>query len=700
MKLGIAKQQTLVGVHDPIILNGSEEWRRYIGDVRPYLRFIGTQQKSIAFIRIVPTGIICCYATRIGRGFNDCNATFLYIPSSAKIDTGQLAHLYESFLVICRGNELDTLKLRELADTEYESLDAVEYKPSERGATKMAVFKKSQGDLGRFLSLAGFQRFNSEYKGVIIVESDEPTVNTVDITMNPLDEPITILAPSPETIQAKWGDSMVELYVDGQPFKDSMTVLKGEQLKIEARHHGCNPVVFHTRATSDGETLSIAEASKFMADISPKDFTIINEAGKPISNAEISVNGWLLNNIQSIPALEKAILCVSAHGYETKTEDIDLLSTMKSPIRLEPAFLKREGFIELKDGKKAQITLKIRESLLPDSKTYEPELYGYRRGGNSRGVDYTHEKHTGGDNGGTGRLIRNFWIFGIALSSLGLVLGIGLTVLYMYLFGDANIGMDRQPTSAALEYVNGNKIFIRGQMEEIPELQGLFDAMNRFDSAAICRPEFEGLADARINPPGSQRLLSILEAIRRNPNPKPRMGAGYTEDNTIDVKMYIDYLNDLQNRQRPERQVDEEETQTEDNIEEQVPVNNRNSETQDSNSSEQKENAKMQYLKTQGTWNESNMSGYGLFATLYRPLNRGNINDFLKGINNIVPNPNQRSSELNELVDALQPHRNKQLNRRDNGYCTNGQLSLSSEEYLNWLLVPDEDSTPSGNDDI
>lgn len=537
MKLGIAKQQTLVGVHDPIILNGSEEWRRYIGDVRPYLRFIGTQQKSIAFIRIVPTGIICCYATRIGRGFNDYNATFLYIPSSAKIDTGQLAHLYESFLVICRGNELDTLKLRELADTEYESLDAVEYKPSERGATKMAVFKKSQGDLGRFLSLAGFQRFNSEYKGVIIVESDEPTVNTVDITNKSLDEPITIKPPTVESIKSKWGIEPVQLFVDGKPFTESMTVLKGEKLKVEARHTGCSTVTFKATATTDGATLSLDDAQKFMTDISLKDFKVIDEDGEPVDNFKITANSndVLGETPTGVQAAEKCPISVEAKGYEGSKTDINPLKPRPWSLSIKKEYKECKGEIELRDGSKGDITLKIPEISIPNLEMYPSELYGYKKTTNNGKQVYAPSKNK------SARSKLSVYIRAIVFFFLGLALGIGLTILYMYLFPEEKVTANRQ-TSSALDYVNENTYFIRGQMEEIPELRGLFDAMNRFDSAAICKPEIERLADASINPPGSQRLLSIMEAIKQNPNPKPKEGAGFTERNYIEVSRYIAYL--------------------------------------------------------------------------------------------------------------------------------------------------------------
>lgn len=537
IRLGIAIQQTYEGVQEPEFFNKSDDWSKYVGEVRPYLQFIDIQQKSMLVLRVVRTGILFCSITRMGRGYTDNCAVFLYIPSAAKIGAEGLERIIEKFAEICKADRLDDQSILELTETEYESRDTLEYIPTEQSASKMAVFDTSRGNFGKYLSLAGYQRFNSEYKGVIIAESDESTVNTVDITNKSLDEPITIKPPTVESIKSKWGIEPVQLFVDGKPFTESMTVLKGEKLKVEARHTGCSTVTFKATATTDGATLSLDDAQKFMTDISLKDFKVIDEDGEPVDNFKITANSndVLGETPTGVQAAEKCPISVEAKGYEGSKTDINPLNPRPWSLSIKKKYKECKGEIELRDGSKGDITLKIPEISIPNLEMYPSELYGYKKTPNNGKQVYAPSKNK------SARSKLSVYIRAIVFFFLGLALGIGLTILYMYLFPEEKVTANRQ-TSAALDYVNENTYFIRGQMEEIPELRGLFDAMNRFDSAAICKPEIERLADASINPPGSQRLLSIMEAIKQNPNPKPKEGAGFTERNYIEVSRYIAYL--------------------------------------------------------------------------------------------------------------------------------------------------------------
>lgn len=537
IRLGIAIQQTYQGVQEPEFFNKSDDWSKYVGEVRPYLQFIDIQQKSMLVLRVVRTGILFCSITRMGRGYTDNCAVFLYIPSAAKIGAEGLERIIEKFAEICKADRLDDQSILELTETEYESRDTLEYIPTEQSASKMAVFDTSRGNFGKYLSLAGYQRFNSEYKGVIIAESDESTVNTVDITNKSLDEPITIKPPTVESIKSKWGIEPVQLFVDGKPFTESMTVLKGEKLKVEARHTGCSPVTFKATATTDGATLSLDDAQKFMTDISLKDFKVIDEDGEPVDNFKITANSndVLGETPTGVQAAEKCPISVEAKGYEGSKTDINPLKPRPWSLSIKKEYKECKGEIELRDGSKGDITLKIPEISIPNLEMYPSELYGYKKTTNNGKQVYAPSKNK------SARSKLSVYIRAIVFFFLGLALGIGLTILYMYLFPEEKVTANRQ-TSSALDYVNENTYFIRGQMEEIPELRGLFDAMNRFDSAAICKPEIERLADASINPPGSQRLLSIMEAIKQNPNPKPKEGAGFTERNYIEVSRYIAYL--------------------------------------------------------------------------------------------------------------------------------------------------------------
>lgn len=659
MRLGAAIQQTYRGVQKPEYFNVSDDWKSSVGDVRPVFDFIPQSQETTAFVRVISSGLLCCCVTRSVGRMGDNDAVFLYVPAAAEIGAAELSRIYQSFEAICRADRLDIDSLRRMTEVEYREKKSMEYTPSKREATRMAVFDNSCGDLGKFLSLIGYQQFNSEYKGVIIADGQEESINTEDISSKQLERPITIMPPTQEEMERKWNVGGVTLYVNDRPFTAPMEVLSGSTLEVEARRQHCNPVKFTVRPIIDGQSISVNSAQPFTREISSRNFTVLDENGSPIKGAEISINSRLLSNFRvSVNAADKARLCVRAGGYETQELEFLPLDITEETIYLKRKVLEYKGIIELRGGVRADIILK--GTNLPDA-TIAPELYGYRMRRTISGVEYTPDIAAGIDNTKKKAPVLLF----VVLSLLLFGAGVGLTLLYQHIFPAAGDGPSEPQITSALDYVNQN-VFVRNQMEQIPELQGLFDAMVEYDSAAICKPELISMQA------GSERLRRIIEAIQKNPYPKTINPNTAVNGDTINADRYVDFLKAPHNRgTRP--------STTEMIVAE--PVNT-SAPVEGDEDVQPSTNNKIRYLNENEEWSESEMRHIGLWVKIYNALNSGNIHDFLTNLDTIVPE-NQRSPNLRNLVSRLQPYKNR--NYHASRYSTTGTLLPYSDEYMNWL---------------
>lgn len=664
MRLGAAIQQTYRGVQKPEYFNVSDDWKSSVGDVRPVFDFIPQSQETTAFVRVIRFGLLCCCVTRSVGRLGDNDAVFLYIPASAEIGPAELSRIYQSFEAICSGGRLDIDGLRSLTEVEYGERKTMEYTPSKREAARMAVFDNSSGDLGKFLSLIGYQQFNSEYKGVIIADGQGKYVNCEDISSKQLERPITIMPPTPEEIQKKWKISGVTLYVNDKPFTAPMKVLSGSKLDVEARRQYCNPVKFTVLPIIDGQSISINGAQQFACEISSRNFRVLDENGNPIKGADISVNSWRLGNEPiSVNAADEARLCVRADGYETQERPFMPLEITVETIYLVRKVQEYKGTIELRGGARADIILKGRN--LPEA-TIAPELYGYKVRRTLNGVEYISD-YDAGINKPKKKTPKYVYTLIVTVLSLLLIgAGVGLTLLYQHFFPTELASSSEPRITSALNYVNHN-IFIRSEMEQIPELRGLFDAMVEYNSAVICKPELISMqAD-------SERLRNIINAIQNNPYPKTINPNTAIRGDTINVDRYVAFLNSRDN------------IGTRPNIDERGGVAATNDVKQTA------ENPKIQYLFENEVWKNSEMTPIGL-EEIYDTLNTGKIKDFLTKLDVIVPEE-QRSERLRILVAALQPYKDTNLVDKKYSSDEDGELHPYDQRYLDWLERKVNDGT-------
>lgn len=647
MRLGAAIQQTYKGVQKPDYFNGSDDWKSSVGDVRPVFDFIPQSQETTTFVRVIRSGILCCCVTRSVGRMGDNDAVFLYVPVAAEIGAAELSRIYQSFEAICRADRLDIDSLRRLTEVEYGDRRSMDYTPSNREATLMAVFDRNRDDLGTFLSLIGYQQFNNEYKGVIIAEGRGQYINTEDISSKDLARPITIMPPTQDEMERKWKIGGVTLYVNDKPFTAPMRVLSGSTLDVEARRQYCNPVKFTVLPIIDGQSISINGAQQFVCEISSRNFRVLDENGNPIKGADISVNSRLLGNGPiSVNAADEARLCVRADGYETQERPFMPLEITVETIYLVRKVQEYKGTIELRGGARADIILK--GTNLPDA-TIAPELYGYKMRRTSSGVVYTPDDAAGRDNTRKQNSGHMSSLLMIVLSLILIGGGVGLTLLYQHIFSATGEDPSELQIASALDYLNRD-VFVRTEMEQIPELCGLFDAMVQYN-AAICKPELLTLQDS------SERLSRIIRAIQSAPdfiNPA-------IDGDTIDVNWYVDFLNERHNRgNRPG-------TSAEPAVGSALLAG-------------VAPDPKIQYLNEKDVWKESEMTPMGL-KEIYDALNTGKIKDFLTKLNAIVPE-NERSDNLKSLVRDLQPY--KDTNLVDKKYSGQGELRPNNN-YMGWL---------------
>lgn len=664
MKIGIALKTTYTGDREPEFINGSIEWDGYVDDVRSFFAYITNEQNTLTFIQILESGVLYCYVRRKSGRDNDNRAYFLYVPASADISPKKLVEIVNCFVDCSARRDKDGL--RSLTEVEYGERKSLVYTSSNRDAAKMAVFDKNKRDLGEFLSLVGYQQFNSEYKGVIIADGQEESINTEDISGKQLERPITIKPPTQEEMERKWKIGGVTLYVNDKPFTAPMKVLSGTPLDVEARRQPCNPVKFTVQPIIDGKSISINGAQPFTRDISSRNFKVLDENCITIQSVDIRVNSRPLGNRPiSVNAADEASLCVRADGYEEpKDQPFMPLDITVETIYLERKVQEYKGTIALPGGARADIILKGRN--MPEA-NIAPELYGYKVRQTLNGVEYIPDYDAGIDKPKKKMPKYVYTLIVTVLSLLLIGVGVGLTLLYQHLFPTDVESSSEPRITSALDYVN-HSVFIRSEMEQIPELRGLFDAMVEYNSAVICKPELISMQA------GSERLRNIINAIQNNPYPKTINPNTAIRGDTINIDRYVAFLNSRDN------------IGTRPNIDERGGVAATNDVEQNA------ENSKIRYLYENKVWKESDMTPIGL-KEIYDTLNTGRIKDFLTELNAIVPE-GQRSQDLRTLVADLQQY--KDTNLVDKKYSNDGELHPYDRRYLNWLKSKVNGGTSGG----
>lgn len=563
-KIGIAIKSTLLGASEPFKYNPGS-WDTKVVDIRDVLRHVPSlrddPERTIVFFSFAEHGcyitVAHCYPNREG----DNIAGWIYLPCELRISGHEIVELIGKVRNVIFMPELPDMRyMEEHFGKEHPLLETyAPYQPSpkngqfaKRGLT--ATTTRAQ------IFDALHQDYYGKYQAVFLEEERGEVEDAQDITNLPLRKMVAVTPPDLRGLGAH--DVKVYFEQNGDQFDRIMLAPIGATIRLVAKRPGFEPYRWQVKVGDEGTRIEIPHIT-WQKEIKPTDFIVQDPTGRRISNGySIVLNGQKLVNVLYFQEseLERVNVKVVYDGKEYPAGDLDLRHTPQT-ISLAAISGKGQGMewkIRLADGTDSKIFISG-----TSLHAYDSPLRGYEAvGGRMR--------YKGS----------NVWLqrcigFIAAIVLGGIVVGI---LAICGVFSDKKDQPEQTPTEnttdaqgagaenagnnafgiqdekrseeevakaieeekAALDYLNNNAKWKRDQMEGMPRLAGLYDAINSFDIETIKKKYGERLkASPRFN--GLVGALETALATGWNPR-KDDPTKTYSPDGTITVESYINWV--------------------------------------------------------------------------------------------------------------------------------------------------------------
>ena len=557
-KLGIAIKSTLMGSGEPFAYNRGP-WESKVVDVRDALRHVPSLAsdpgRAITFFSFSESGcyitVARCYPNREG----DNIAGWIFVPAEIRISGEELLGNIRKIKDLIFRTELPgQAELQQLFSQTYPlKTCSIPYKASlkngkfaKREITPTVSEEKILSNL--------HQPYYAEFQAVFIEERPNEVVGVTDLSHQPLTNLVPILPPDPAILRSQG----IEVFFlkTGETFANSMLVPVGSTIKIGVKRRGFETQSFVMKVDSEGTKCEIPEIN-WQRKISKSDFIVKDSSGRQLNSGyTIYINNQPLIQDRYLTEFEIETARVRVEYQNQSTAVTGNLKSLPMTVYIDGPVGKSsrgaEWRVVLANGSKGKVAVEGNGVA-----GYESPLKGYDIDG-----EYLVYK----DNAWTQRII------GFAA---GIILG-GIVVGILALCGAFGSSDDKngnqvpagtettvdipaaetgqqqlnddvqkaleEKEKAALTYLEENQNWKKGEMEQIDNLQGLFDDLNTFNLEQLSNKWMEILK-------GSPRFLKIIEAykISQEKGGKPQTKTpdftyNKAGDETINIDNYIKWI--------------------------------------------------------------------------------------------------------------------------------------------------------------
>ena len=549
-KLGFAIKIANEGVRSIIECNKGE-WSNKVVDIREYLKFFSGLQgtsNAVMFMSFDKSGCFLTLLRSIPGRLGDFLSAWIYIPNSIKIETEYIESTIKFVKGLLSESNLSD-KRQEIEDFFAKGYPKKEIIVTNQPCGNRYAFRYVGGDytLSEILD-GGYQKYYSEYKAIFLLDkngdvciADGMKGILVDLTDRPIKKICVVKAPSQTDL-----DSLgrgVSIVYNNKLFVNSLFE-KGTKLQLFLNRDGFEPIplpLIEIENELQTIPLDLSYRDKWKKKISCNTFRVVDLEGNDIEEVvTIKVNGK-----ETVLLPEKECLNVKvdvkADGYEECSQYCNLSDKREIKIYLRRAKQSHRYFIKMSNGKVAEMTLSA------DKLPRKTPLKWYY-------VDKVNKRSE--------PMMEPFPLIAILISLLvtGAIIGFVACWLWFNVISKDNttetstetaveavVKDEKKPTTPAeqspgREYLENNAVWKKSEMEAIPDLKGLFDALNTYNKEKInelCEgKEFGGRMDT---------IISTLTKIEGNlPN------TSYCRDEKINFENYIKKLKELIKSNHPE----------------------------------------------------------------------------------------------------------------------------------------------------
>ena len=575
-KLGFAIKFASQGAGNAIECNKGQ-WTNKVVDIREYLKLFNGLQGTDNIVTFMSFDEGGCFLTQLraisGRG-GDFLSGWIYIPNTIEASGEDVMKTYNYVRnILSKSNLNDYI-------SDIESFFSKEYPKKEYAASYVPSSGEEFGvrfidiyySMKEILDTDRYQPYYSKYKAIFLLDKDgevkiskEKVARFKDFTKLKIDKICIFKAPSPEEVRLLGRGTKI-VFQNDQEFKSPVLTKKGDKVQLYAIRDGFERVALPlVMIQEDGQVMSIdPQTVKWRKRIKPSMFVVTNRKHEPIEKGvRISINGTDVTYQEALIAEEdcrQALVKVSASDYETYEQKQNLLNG-NCEIVLNRKVKSFQATVELANGKLAEMT--IESKYLPS--THKSPLKGY---------DYDQDYH------GKSILKMKSW-FVWQQRLWGFLGGLGvLALIVLSLMIDTWIDngypmpwdeKKEQPTEAtttgetdeqgsqvtendsasatkpytledALKYLDEKEVWIKSEMEQYPDLQGLFEDMNTFNLSRLLNEWQSKLSS-------SKRFKKVCESAKKTYTKGwiPKQGShnptwNQPNDERINLENYINWL--------------------------------------------------------------------------------------------------------------------------------------------------------------
>ena len=509
-KLGFAIKIANEGVRSIIECNKGE-WYNKVVDIREYLKFFSGLQgtsNAVMFMSFDKSGCFLTLLRSIPGRLGDFLSAWIYIPNSIKIETEYIESTIKFVKGLLSESNLSD-KRQEIEDFFAKGYPKKEIIVTNQPCGNRYAFRYVGGDytLSEILD-GGYQKYYSEYKAIFLLDkngdvciADGMKGILVDLTDRPIKKICVVKAPSQTDL-----DSLgrgVSIVYNNKLFVNSLFE-KGTKLQLFLNRDGFEPIplpLIEIENELQTIPLDLSYRDKWKKKISCNTFRVVDLEGNDIEEVvTIKVNGK-----ETVLLPEKECLNVKvdvkADGYEECSQYCNLSDKREIKIYLRRAKQSHRYFIKMSNGKVAEMTLSA------DKLPRKTPLKWYY-------VDKVNKRSE--------PMMEPFPLIAILISLLvtGAIIGFVACWLWFNVISKDNttetstetaveavVKDEKKPTTPAeqspgREYLENNAVWKKSEMEAIPDLKGLFDALNTYNKEKInelCEgKEFGGRMDTII----------------------------------------------------------------------------------------------------------------------------------------------------------------------------------------------------------
>jgi len=556
-------------------INPEEDVRTGVTDVRSYLEKIDYDpaEKNVFYLlKSSSTGTFVTILRTIPNVPGDHLAAWIFIPAWLDIPAADVVEIvkYTTRKVVSKGINADDLaELRGVFAKEYQPLDdSPAMIPCQSNGDEFAVrfYGENAGTSFNDLLASRYQLAYTPFDAVILIDDSLGiTTQAPDLTHEPLEEMVVVCPPEVNP------DGFVPM-IFGEPFTRTFYAPKGTTVDIVWTKNGFDNIVepFRVDASGDSPGPVVTDLSKKA--ISPASFEVTALSSRQSLDGEcsITVNGCEIKNTRyfTLPELASAMVTVACDGFYTYSARIDLASSTRALIQLRERHKVYNFEIS---AKSSDIAGMISFQINSKNPLTESPIDGYViadeiQEGTTRTNHLIYHPDLGrkpliekaiyagvafvaglllgwlafGGSGGSADSEQAVAADSVAVSEPAAVEGSSPVGPVAPAETHAEVVAPARTLDDAVHYLDTNRTWTRTEMEQYPDLRGLYDDMNVIDRHKLVETWGPKLKESRT-------FQSIVEHAKMSYKKKARIkGNRNTFNDPADERISVQsYLNTI-----------------------------------------------------------------------------------------------------------------------------------------------------------